>query len=100
MSPQRLDRLWGPPNLLFNGRRELFLRGLTRPERETNRLPPTGSEVKKTWIYTSTPHTSYLTRTFNKCIEYLLDRLCGLVVRVLGYRSGGPGSIPGTTKKK
>jgi hypothetical protein len=29
-----------------------------------------------------------------------LDRLCGLVVRVLGYRSGGPGSIPRTTKKK
>jgi hypothetical protein len=28
------------------------------------------------------------------------DRLCGLVVRVLGYRSGGSGSIPGTTKKK
>jgi hypothetical protein len=28
------------------------------------------------------------------------DRLCGLVVRVLGYRSGGPGSIPGTTVKK
>jgi hypothetical protein len=27
------------------------------------------------------------------------DRLCGLVVRVLGYRSGGPGSILGTTKK-
>jgi hypothetical protein len=29
-----------------------------------------------------------------------LDRLCGLVVRVLGYRSEGPGSIPGTTRKK
>jgi hypothetical protein len=28
-----------------------------------------------------------------------LDRLCGLMVRVLGYKSGGPGSIPGTTKK-
>jgi hypothetical protein len=28
------------------------------------------------------------------------DRLCGLVVRVLGYRSGGPGSIPGTTREK
>jgi hypothetical protein len=27
-----------------------------------------------------------------------LDRLCGLVVRVLGSRSGGPGSIPGTTR--
>jgi homeo-domain-only family protein len=28
------------------------------------------------------------------------DRLCGLVDRVLGYRAGGPGSIPGTTRKK
>jgi hypothetical protein len=28
------------------------------------------------------------------------SRLCGLVVRVLGYRSGGPDSIPGTTRKK
>jgi hypothetical protein len=28
------------------------------------------------------------------------DHLCGLMVRVLGYRSGGPGSIPGNTKKK
>jgi hypothetical protein len=26
------------------------------------------------------------------------DRLCGLVVRVLGYRSGGQGLIPGTTR--
>jgi hypothetical protein len=34
---------------------------------------------------------------FKACTE---DRLCGLVVRVLGYRSGGPGSIPGTTRKK
>jgi hypothetical protein len=36
------------------------------------------------------------------CSFYSLayDRLCGLVVRVLGYRSGGPGSIPGTTRKK
>jgi hypothetical protein len=29
----------------------------------------------------------------------LQDRLCGLVVRVLGYRPGGPGSIPGTIRK-
>jgi hypothetical protein len=33
-------------------------------------------------------------------LKILMDRLCGLVVRVLGYRSGGPGSIPGTTRKK
>jgi hypothetical protein len=31
---------------------------------------------------------------------FFLDRFCDLVVRVLGYRSGGPGSIPGTTRKK
>jgi hypothetical protein len=33
-------------------------------------------------------------------IIIIINRLCGLVVRVLGYRSGGPGSIPGTTRKK
>jgi hypothetical protein len=32
--------------------------------------------------------------------KLLCDHFCGLVVRVLGYRSGGPGSIPGTTRKK
>jgi hypothetical protein len=35
-----------------------------------------------------------------KKLLHLIERLCGLVVRVLGYRSGGPDSIPGTTKKK
>jgi hypothetical protein len=37
--------------------------------------------------------------TFRKSVIFV-DRLCGLVVRVFGYRSGGPGSIPGTTRKK
>jgi hypothetical protein len=35
-----------------------------------------------------------------RTVIFLCDRLCGLVVRVLGYRSGGPGSIPGTTRKE
>jgi hypothetical protein len=35
----------------------------------------------------------------NMVLTYI-DRLCGLVVRVLGYRSGGPGSILGTTRKR
>jgi hypothetical protein len=30
----------------------------------------------------------------------ICDRLCGLVVRVLGYRSASPGSIPGITRKE
>jgi hypothetical protein len=33
-------------------------------------------------------------------IYIVYDRVCGLVVRVLGYRSGDPGSIPGTSRKK
>jgi hypothetical protein len=41
----------------------------------------------------------YYWNIFGLCVCNV-DRLCGLVVRVLGYRSGGPGSIPGTTKKK
>jgi hypothetical protein len=33
-----------------------------------------------------------------KVIFRLVDRLCGLLVRVPGYRSRGPGSIPGATR--
>jgi hypothetical protein len=43
-----------------------------------------------------TPYLSYLFLSLSR--EY--GRLCGLVVSVLGYRSGDPGSIPGTTMKK
>jgi hypothetical protein len=37
---------------------------------------------------------------FTLCVYEYIDRLCGLVVRVHGYRSGGPGLIPGSTRKK
>jgi hypothetical protein len=39
-------------------------------------------------------------KAFDLVFSMIGDRLCGLVVRVLGYRSGGPGSIPDITKKK
>jgi hypothetical protein len=42
----------------------------------------------------------HLTFFILKLVSEAVDRLCGLVVRVLGYRSGGPGSIPGTNRKK
>jgi hypothetical protein len=32
-----------------------------------------------------------------RTLDAFHDRPCGLVVRVLGYGSGGPGLIPGTT---
>jgi hypothetical protein len=31
-------------------------------------------------------------------LKIFIDRLCGLVVRVPGYRSRGPGSVPGTAR--
>jgi hypothetical protein len=34
-----------------------WLPGLKRPGRETNYSAPTSVEVKKKWVYTSTPHT-------------------------------------------
>jgi hypothetical protein len=33
-----------------------------------------------------------------KNVVFLSDRLCGLVIRVPGYRSRGQGSIPGATR--
>jgi hypothetical protein len=32
--------------------------GVKRPGHEADHSPPTSAEVKKTWIYTTTPHTS------------------------------------------
>jgi hypothetical protein len=57
-------------------------------------------------IHSEEEHGSSILGFSGESSMYLLgyrdkgDRLCGLVVRVLDYRSGGPGSIPGTTRKK
>jgi hypothetical protein len=41
---------------------------------------------------------SRIVRTNISNVTTIVDRLCGLVIRFLGYRSGGPGSIPGTAR--
>jgi hypothetical protein len=50
------------------------------------------------FICLRTNFVSYVSIFIYVCVS--VDRLSGLVVRVLGYRSGGPGSIHGTTRKK
>jgi hypothetical protein len=48
------DRLWGSHNLLSIGYKGIFPWGVKRQGREADQ-PPSNTEVKKTWIYTSTP---------------------------------------------
>jgi hypothetical protein len=55
---------------------------------------------KKLSVYEDVPFMLLIVFHLLRLPYLLQDRLCGLVVRVLGYRSGGPGSIPGTTRKK
>jgi hypothetical protein len=52
------------------------------------------SEAEQSTITRKSTRRRFL---INRTIETKLDRLCGLVVRVPGYRSGGPGSIPDAT---
>jgi hypothetical protein len=49
-SPRRPDRFSGPSSVLTYRNR-----GVKRPARETDHPPPTSAEVKKMWIYISTP---------------------------------------------
>jgi hypothetical protein len=56
------------------------------------------SEVGETKLAEFWPNSSK--HIVYSCLHKEGDCFCGLVVRVLGYRSRGPGSIPGTTKKK
>jgi hypothetical protein len=54
-SPYHPDWLWVSPNLLSNEYWGLFPLGVKRPGREADHSPPTSAEIKKTWVYTSTP---------------------------------------------
>jgi hypothetical protein len=59
-APRRPDRLWGTTNLLSSGYRGIFLPGVKLPGREADQSPPTSTEVKKMWIYTSTPSYAFM----------------------------------------
>jgi hypothetical protein len=58
--PRRPDRLWGAPSLLSNGYCRVFRPGVKRPGHEADHSPPTTAEVKKMWLYTSTPPYFFL----------------------------------------
>jgi hypothetical protein len=61
------------------------------------RRPPLRSSGQSSWLHNWDMCFLWSTNWIYMCyVEE--DRLCGLVVRVLNYRSRGPGSIPGTTR--
>jgi hypothetical protein len=73
---------------------------------KTKPVATDASMVQYTFLYSHTSQSGHSNQCSVACdIVFILmsshmDRLCGLVVRVIGYRFGGPGSIPGTTRKK
>jgi hypothetical protein len=58
-SPRHPDRLLGPPNLYPMSTGGSFPGG-KRPGHEADHSPPTSAEVKKMWIYTSTPPYTFM----------------------------------------
>jgi hypothetical protein len=61
-SPRRPDRFWGPPSLLSIGYRGggAHSPGAKHRVREADHSPPASAEVKKMWIYTSTPPYAFM----------------------------------------
>jgi hypothetical protein len=58
-SPYRPDRLWSSPNFLYMVIGSSFPE-VKRPGREADHSPPTNTDVKKTWIYTSIPPDAFV----------------------------------------
>jgi hypothetical protein len=54
-SPRRHRPALGPTQPPIQWVRESLSPGVKRPGREADHSPPTSAEVKKTWVYTSTP---------------------------------------------
>jgi hypothetical protein len=65
-SPFRPDRLWGPFRLLSNGYNGALSPGVKRPGSEADHSPPTSAEVKKMWVYTSTPTSVFIAQCLVK----------------------------------
>jgi hypothetical protein len=59
-SPLRADRFWGSTQHPIPMGTGSISQGVKRPEREADHSPPASIEVKKVWIYTSTPPYAFM----------------------------------------
>jgi len=69
-TPERSDRLWGQPSILFSGYR-CFFPEVNRPMREGDHLPPSGAEVENDWSYASTPFICLHGVDRKKCLPFV-----------------------------
>jgi hypothetical protein len=87
-----------PQLIVYKAGLDLLTKGQTIPASVWN-LGPAGRPSRHFTDITITVINK--TSVWDLCMIYfskwLGDRLCGLVVRVPGYRYGGPASIPGAT---
>jgi hypothetical protein len=82
----------------------IFPEGKAQPVRKADNLfaicePTVSTELDRLSLTTQWISTAFCRDSFIFLL-FIHSVICGLVVRVLGYRSGGPSSIPGTTRKK
>jgi hypothetical protein len=59
-TPCRPDWFWGPPSIVTNGYRRFFIRGVKRQGRDADHISTASAEVRKMWIYTSTPPYAFM----------------------------------------
>jgi hypothetical protein len=76
----------------------LFLKHRIMNMRENSQYGYINIAIKAKLYQTVTVKAQERNNTHLRLILGSYDCLCGLVIRVLGYRSRGPGSIPGTTR--
>jgi hypothetical protein len=59
-SPPRPDQFWSPSTLLSNGNQGAIFLGVKQPAGEADHSPPSSSEVKNEWSYTSAPQYVFM----------------------------------------
>jgi hypothetical protein len=59
-SPKHPDRICVPPTPIFRGFRLLLILGIEQPVFENDYSPPSSSEVKDIWSFSSSPPYAYV----------------------------------------
>jgi hypothetical protein len=70
---------------------DLFIPRIKQPGRQADHPPQTIASVKKTWNYTSTLSCVFMAQCLVKHKDSSTIHICGIVMRVPGYTSMGPG---------